>query len=747
MGAVVLRAARTLGAALATLALLATAPAGARAQQSPDTLPTFAGPATRALMERAMIRHRAQDSAVADYRARLRYRLTAKLGRRRWGTATTLGVEEQELAVHWRRPNDLRVDVLGRRVRTQGRGNGLSSVFGRPWFVPRSVDDSVRIFSDEFPATGALHPLAASGPDWYRYAITDSITLTLPSTGALRVYSVAVRPRRTGPSLVTGRLWLDASTGDIVRWTFRYVGSGLWARPDSAGGRDSAGARLLNALANRVLTIDADLEYGLVDGRHWMPRRQVLAGVAKVPIVTDVVVSFQATTGFDDYEINTGRPIAFELPVPDSATQEAWRDSLRAERRRNRSDSLGSHDVAGEWRGGRYEIHRPSDDSLARYEGWRDSLAPIETAADARRLREASADLARLAEGLPDELTGATPRAFGYERLADALQYNRVQGLSLGLGYRVRLPVSFTNLYGTVRYGFSDERVTGRLAAVRDAPAGRLTVAGWRDLASTDPFAPGRTFGNTLNALFTGHDDADWQLTTGGGLTWETPLSATSGVDLVLGARLERQRSVAREARSALNDWLGGTGRFPANPAVADGTWGGATVRLSGVRPARWTLGAEGLTGERLTGEGATGGRAWAEVRYAVGDVRGATLRLKGGLASTDALPQLGFRAGGLNSVRGFEYGTQRGTGFWAAQLDVSVLRGGGLRPVLFIDAGRAAPAGGLFEGDVLVGGGIGVSLYSSLFRTSFLRLDVSRAITPVPTKRLRVDLTVQAPR
>src|SRR5688572_23955511 len=89
-------------------------------QAPPDTIrTTYANPATRALVVRAAERHRAQDTLVSDYRARIRYRLTVSLGRRRWGGATTAAVEEQDAAVAWQRPNDLRVDVLGRRYRSR----------------------------------------------------------------------------------------------------------------------------------------------------------------------------------------------------------------------------------------------------------------------------------------------------------------------------------------------------------------------------------------------------------------------------------------------------------------------------------------------------------------------------------------------------------------------------------------------------------------------------------------------------
>ena len=84
-------------------------------------------------------------------------------------------------------------------------------------------------------------------------------------------------------------------------------------------------------------------------------------------------------------------------------------------------------------------------------------------------------------------MTGFRWHGFAYERLTDAFRYDRVQGISLGLGYRVRAPgLAFTNLYGTVRYGFSDERVTGRLSLVRDAPDGQLTLGTWQSVCLVD---------------------------------------------------------------------------------------------------------------------------------------------------------------------------------------------------------------------------------------------------------------------
>jgi hypothetical protein len=711
-------------------------------QPPPDTAAPYTSPAVQELVERARARRRSGDSLVSDYHARIKYRLTVAAGRRRWARMPVAAVEEQVAEVQWQRPNDLRVDVVGRRSQSRSETLELSSVWDRPWFVPRGVDDSVRIFSNEFPATGALHPLAATGPEWYRYSLTSGLTVTTARGGSLRLLEVDVTPRRKGPALIAGKMWIDSATAEVVRLTFRYLGTSLWATPEEPTRSDSAEARRINAFANQLVSIDADLEYSLQDGRYWMPYRQVIAGRVRVPMVSDLVIPFQATTTFDDFEINTGTPVSFTLPLPERPPTEeerkARRDSLQAERKgrgSNREENGGAWTSADRWPGGRFELHRPSDDSLARFNDWQDSLTLDGDAAEAARIHETEKSLANLAESLPDSLTGERTHGVAYEHLTDAFRYDRVQGLSFGLGYRVRMPsVRFTELYGTVRYGISDERLTGRLTLLRDAPGGRLALSGYRDVVGVDPFSPGHGFGNTLNALFVAHDDADYAVVEGASLRYETSLSPA--LDLGAGARIEQETSAAREATSELNDFLGGNGEFPPNAPVDEGTFGGAYVRLAGMRNTRWAV-----TADVLGGEGRTTGRLYGDVRRRFGRSRGVTVRLKAGIETAPTLQQSAFRLGGVNTVRGFDYAALRGQSFWAAQVDVAPLAGR-LRPVLFVDAGQAEEPGDLFSSKALAGGGIGLSMFSGV-----LRFDLSYPISEGSGGKVRFDIVAQAPR
>jgi hemolysin secretion/activation protein ShlB/FhaC/HecB len=330
----------------------------------------------------------------------------------------------------------------------------------------------------------------------------------------------------------------------------------------------------------------------------------------------------------------------------------------------------------------------------------------------------------------------STAHGIAFERLSDLLQYNRVQGLSLGAGYRVRLPGTTTaNAYGTVRYGLSDDRVTGRLAILGNAASGRLALSGYYDIADLDPFAPGRSVSNTVNGLFAGHDNGDYALARGGSASFEMPIR--TGMELILIGRVEELLSIRRVARSAVNDFLGGTGLFPPNPPVDEGTFLGGSARFRGVGTTRWNL-----TADVLGGAGRTTGRVYGDLRRGIGSGQVIKLRLKAGAGTEPAMSQTFFRLGGLGTVRGFEYGTLRAAAFWAAQVDVTPFFGARVRPVIFLDAGQAARISELFSSSALVGGGVGLSLFSGL-----IRFDLSRPISPDQSGKVRFDLVIQGAR
>ncbi|MEZ4412874.1 MAG: hypothetical protein R2910_07830 [Gemmatimonadales bacterium] len=717
-----------LGLLIAAVALSASAGPATSIAAPADTLPTYSSEATRALVSRAQERHAADDTTVSDYTAKLRYRVSFSLGKRKWARMPTYAVEEQEGTVHWQAPNDLRLDILGRRTASRSKDITLSSDFSRPWFVPRGLGDSVRIFGNDFPTRAALHPLAADGPDWYRYELTDSIALTTARGTSVRLYAVEVVPSRPGPSLVAGTIWIDSASAQVARFTFRYVGNELWVdRDDPDPDLDAiGGAKKANAFINRILTVDSDLEYGLQDEKYWMPSRQVLSGTLQIPIISDIVIPFEAITTFWDYDINRGQPVVFETPPPDSGA----RRTMDRE-----SDSLEAVVRSGKWADGRYEVHRPPVDTLKSYAAWGDSLKLNLDPQEDQQVRDVQAQLALLTEELPNDITGIKPGGVNYEAFADIFRYNRVQGPSLGYGYAVDVPGwSFTRAQGTLRFGFSDARLTGQLGLIREAPSGRWRLEGYRAIDEVEPFFKVNTFGNSMNGVFAAHDDADYYLAQGGRIGYET--SVGRALELDVQARFEDQQSVETDATSAINDFLGGSGDFPANTPVTEGFFMGVTATLSGVAgTGTWRIGAEGLGGEN-----GTTGRFMAEIRQRAFGMRGVTITGRGGVATTDPLPQMAFRLGGLETVRGFNYATYQGQAFWSMQGDWTPFKGQ-VRPVVFADVGQAGALGSLFSQKPLVGVGAGLSFFNGIARFDFS--------VPLqgPASGLRFDIQFGGPR
>ncbi len=719
------------------------------ARATSDTA-VFADARTADLVARAQARHQAADSAVRDYQAKIHYRLSFGLGRRRWALVPPAAVEEQEGRVQWSAPNNLRVDIEGRRSEARSRNLRINTIFDEPWFVPRGLGDSVRVFGSDFPAQASLHPLASDGPAWYRYALVDSLRVTTQDGSSLQLYRLSVAPRRKGGALLVGDLWLDAASAEVARFSFRFVGRELWVGPDGESRSDSTDARMANKLINRFLSLSCDLAYSLQERRDWMPYRQVVSGRVELPLLGGLVIPFEATTVFDDYTINTGQEVRFVVELPEGVTDRdslqtllaAQRDSARKERRSRRregeeADSLRDaepSDRAGLLDGGRFEIHRAPKDSLEAYRGWEEPLAFIPDPVESRRLLDLSADLERRAAELPRDVSGYSRNGFWWERIPEMVRYNRVAGQSLGMRRTFGLTNDgFTILDAEARFGLSDSRVTGALAVVHDAPSGRWTLRGFRELRTHDPFARTNTFGTSLNAMFAGHDDADYLLGHGAELSREQ--TVLPGVELTTTALLEDATSVRREARSWLNDALGGTGDFPSNPPVREGTFGGLGLRLNGgVLGNRWMLATD-----LLGGAGRTTVRAYGLWRPRLWNrPRRPQFVLRGGITTANPLPQQAFRLGGSGTVRGFDYGTRSGQAAWSVQADWPLARGV-LQPVLFADAGQAARASDLFGSRLLAGGGLGFALLGGV-----LRFDFSHPIT-TGGSGLRFDVGARA--
>lgn len=703
--------------------LLAAAPAAA--QSIPGI---YADSSTAALVALARERHLRQDSLVRGYQALVRTRVDAAAGRSRFARMFPLIVHETAARVTWARPNDLKMDVLGVRGRSAFDDAEPDVLFSRPWFVPRALGDSIRLMG--VPETAALHPLAPGAERYYRYAIRDSLRMVIPGR-TVQAVAIRVEPRREGPSLVAGDLWVDATSGDAVRLSVTFLGEFLWDAPEEGDSpEDSASARRDNRWAQRFLSVQADLEYALFENLFWMPYRQLLNILVEWDILFRGALPVRAVTTFEDYRINADVAPQFAVDLNDDDDGDVDRPRTRCPRcpedgntQANRREyGFDRADRSGQ---GRWEISYPPRDSLRAY-AWQDSLALDLDPADRERIRRTVAELSRLAEDLPDEWFGRPRHSLQWERFSDIVRYNRVQGPSVGLGYELRPGPAFTTVHLGARFGFSDQRPTGHITLRRDAPGGALELSAYRDVHDAEPWTDGTSLGNSFNALFTGHDDADYHLALGASVGFRGYHGFAEDLGVTLAA--ERHRSMAAEA-----GWIGGgVPEVRPNPAVTEGDF----LRLQVTRDARLGRSRLQLGAEGLLGEGVEGGRAWGsgEFPFRVFDRTGA-LSLRTGAAGGDVVPQLLYRVGGPETVRGYFYGYRAGERFWSAQLDWALARNWLAAPVVFVDAG-----GTYTSDDPLIGVGAGASFFGG-----WMRLNFSKGVRPV--EDLRFDLLFRAPR
>jgi hypothetical protein len=650
----------------------------------------------------------------------------------------------------------MRVNVLGTRARIplirilQGFGGDVEDdaeeelrrelLWDRPWFIPRALGDSIRVMGA--PDRAALHPMADDAEHFYRYAIVDSVQLVTQSR-TIQVIKMRVEPKRYGPALVAGDIWLDTETADIVRFGMVFLGDFLWESPGGDSPEDSAQAKKESDRINRFLSVEALVEYALVDQLYWMPYRQFLAITAEVPMFLNAAIPVRAITTFSDYSVNSNPPMVFHVSEEELEEEEesgergrgtvvlkpARAEGARVEdepdddvRRRERG-----YYRTGTWRDGRWEMDVPPADSLVAFE-WDFEFRASYDAEEERRLRETFTELSELSEELPPEWIGRKRLAMAWESVSDLVRFNRVQGLSLGMGYQFRPGINFTSLLVAARFGLSDRRPTGSVTWRRDAPAGRFDLKVYRTVAEVGPWTKGLGIGNSINALFVGHDDADYYLTSGGSIAYSWNYGLLEDVELALS--YEYQESMEVATTSGIAD-IWGDGTFQDNPSVFEGWFFRALLS----RKDRLGVVSLGLGAELFAGENGSGGRPWVtlEVPFGFPQLSGA-LTTRAGIMWGDSLTQAMYRLGGPQTVRGYTYGERTGTEFWSAQLDVAVGRSRILAPVVFFDIGDT------FTSDPLIGTGVGLSLLNGL-----MRFNLSKGIRP--DRSVRFDLLFRAPR
>lgn len=786
-----------------------------RIELTPHHLATaFDDEAARRLLMRAREARMLQDSTLLSYDATTTTRFSVGLGLSKWGRQRLAFRAENASRVRWHRESGVWIDVKGQRAvapivagnvdmekeferELENESDDIGELALIPYYPGREPlllagGELIRADIDE---EEMIHPIARGAEAYYRYASGDSIDIRLGDGRRIQVREIRVRPRRPYWNVVVGSLWFDAGSGQLVRAAFRMsepmdVWTEATARePDDMDDVPAWVKPLISPMRAEITAVT--IEYGLHQGRYWLPRVQSAEGRAqigfmRVPVEFTTSVRYASVNGLDSIPAfrpprapgDTITPRTAEEQFRDSVIA-AIRDSLRtAQGGREASVTIGfgnsevPDSVALERRARRLaravfrernqRSIRQCDTAqhevrvTRRFDGTlpvavtlpcdRSLLAvapelppsiydPGEEVFDRRSREElmASLDLDAQAEWNPQKPVLKWGLGEGL------LRYNRIEGLAPGVALEQRLGAGYLAKV-SARAALADlSSSSGEISAERSN--GRITMAlgAYRRLGVANDFERPLTFGSSLNALLFGRDDGLYYHATG------LELSGVGENHPRVEWRLFAERHAAADVATEFSfASLMTDAEFRPNIVADAGDFGGFEFRTAGTLgadPMGWRLLADARFESaanlenttqaytRLSGD-LTASRAFG-ARFA-GALTGAS-----GVIIGQAPVQRTFYIGGPRTVRGIAPGAQTGTMFWLGRAEVGGAAAG-FRPTTFFDVGWA---GNRFEWDrpgaTIAGAGVGISALDGM-----LRADLSRGIRP--TRQWRFDFYVE---
>ena len=709
--------------------------------------------ASRSMISRAREARLSQDSSLRNYDATTLQRLTAGLGLSRFGRERMLFRYESSSKVKWQRGVGALVEITGRRAVAPSFGKNvivevdaiLSPV---PYFPGRDAlwagSATVR---DEISGDEIVHPLATPGEAYYVYETGDSARFRLADGTTIRLREVLVRPRVVDWRAVVGSLWFDVASGQLVRGAYKFSEPlDLWkAESDSTNDTPFMVKAMLDPATAAITGVA--VEYGLHEGKFWLPRTQAFAGVVQLGFMR-LPMQIEETYAYNGVNI---RDLAVVVPAPrsrmDTTALEGLtggaRDSARARMRRTRDSTERVDDESECARNGVRE------ERVRRHHGA--LIVGLLVPCDNRALAESPTlpksifddndeffsdamrdELLARAEGLLSIPTLGFYRKPTVKWTFNQLRFNRVEGLSSSLLIEQSLGQDLS-ARALPRIGVADRIPSGELSLIRKRAHSDFALTGYRRLIADTEWGDPLSFGSSLSAMLFGRDEGMYYRGTGGELSgvWYRSIRTFWSVY----AQRESD-AVARNSRS-LPELLGGDGFTPAaNITAQQATQYGSTLRLIGSRgrdPDGWRT----LADVRL--DGATGdfdyGRASMDFTVAHGLFAGygASLTMSGGSSIGSVPVQRLYYLGGSSTVRGESVGTMSGNAYWFGRAELG--RGLAARRVLFADIGWAGDRDNLENvGRPMSGVGVGFSVLDGLFR-----FDIARGL--YPEKQFRVTL------
>jgi hypothetical protein len=731
---------------------------------TPQALATaFADSQARTLLLTARAARLRQDSALVSYDVKAYQRISAGMSLSDLGRDHLLYRQESVSRVRWRRGTGAWVDMLGARAAATGvTVNDGEGTNGPPAPVPyypgyEELWIGGGLAKANVDESEMVNPLANGAEAYYTYATGQSVGFTLPGGKHIRIRELKVRPRTPRWNVVIGSLWFDAESGELVRAAYRLaVPLDIWelAKADTSDGDDDAPPGWLTGLASPLTASlsSVTVEYGLYDGRFWLPRLRAADGrvravFMRMPLRMEQSFDYTSVNALDtlpDIVVAASDSMRDPSDSAHKATS-AVRDSIyKARRLANRTSRKAQCDTASTWV--RTTTRYDNAISVA-------TRVPCDTLALSR-----SAELPASLYDSQEELFGASdleelrtralalgaqaPFGSGLGVIPPTVQwglsmtrYNRIEGLSTGVSVGQELGGGY-NADVTARLGTADLEPNAELRLTRTNLSRSIHVEAYNHLVSASDWGNPLSFGSSLSALLWGRDEGFYYRATGAELG--------GGRDVPFGGARITWRAFAEQQRTAaVNTTFSFASReFQPNLTAARGWYTGAGVlaeRSFGQDPAHLRLLAQARL-EAATGD-STYGRGSLDLTLSRGIGAFAAAITGSGGTSVGGVPaQRLWYLGGAQTVRGQSADlAQSGNAYWFTRAELGLGARGAVRPSVFGDLGWVGDRADFRNvGRPLSGVGAGLSFMDGLFR-----MDLARGI--YPRKQWRFDTYVEA--
>ncbi|MBM3907215.1 MAG: hypothetical protein FJ363_03945 [Gemmatimonadetes bacterium] len=722
----------------------------------------FRDATARDLLLRARVARLRQDSLLVSYEARTYQRFSVGMGLRALGRERVIMRHEDIAHVRWHRTRGVWANVKGSRtalpVAPSDEASENVSMGNDPPIPYYPGREQLWIGSGmakaEVDEREMVHPIAEGSEAYYTYATGDSVIMTLPDQSRLTLREIRVEARAPKWNLTVGSFWFDQSTAHLVRAVYRLsVPIDVWTMDETKQDMKEVPLLVRPIISPLKVGVDAiSIEYGLYNGRFWMPKLQVLeagaqVGMMRVPVQVEQKFRYASVNGLDSLPAFP-RPAARYAAVRDSlrkaGVDSVTRDSLMRDFRKQRDSSARALREQECARGETYTRMQ------TRYNGALQMA--VQMPCDSTRLARSSEFVG--------SLMGAGESVFGTDDIEDLkkalnfdlqaawmpqkptvdwglgqTRFNRVEGLSTGAQATMTLGRGYTAI-GGLRGSWADRQLNGDLALERTN--GRSTVRGtvFRRLAVASDFGNPLSFGAGLASLLYAGDEGFYHRAWGAELSGTTPRLGQTAWRLFA----EQQWNAPMQTRFTLFRGAKDDRVLPNVAADKAVQFGGAVRTQNG-----WGLDPRGFRAHAdLRLEAATGdfryGRGLLDVTVSHGTPFGTEMALTaagGGIAGS-APAQRAFQLGGLHTVRGIKPGTMSGSAFWMGRAELAMSRRA-VKPVLFGDVGWAGDRRQFSSpGRPMSGVGVGASVLDGM-----IRFDVARGL--YPQKAFRIDLSVEA--